>query len=48
MNAGRIDWPAWQRASRIEPIHEIIERLVKGRVGPALDRPIEELEKIGD
>jgi len=38
--------PARQRASGLEPIQEIIERLAKERVRVALDRAIEELEKV--
>jgi len=38
--------PAGQKASGLEPIQEIIERLVKERVTAALGKAIEELEKV--
>jgi len=38
--------PAGQKASGLEPIQEIIERLVKERVRAALDRALGELEKV--
>jgi hypothetical protein len=38
--------PVGQEASGLDPIQEIIERLVKERLRAALDRAIEELEKV--
>jgi hypothetical protein len=44
--SGKPGRPAGQKASGLEPIQEIIERLVKNRVREALDKAIAELEKV--